>query len=173
MVLSRSERILPTTALLVALAFGALSGHVIDGFDMSADAGDDYQDFNVTASYATAAAGTQNNLTPSYRSGYDSGTPITDSDLQCLSELPVDKLLRIRKTLRYVSHMLDGVEQQQQQQPKRQSWAATANWQTNRTADESGENRRMNGGYANDKGSQTHRAVDGAHASALMMDQFK
>lgn len=32
--------------------------------------------------------------------------PITDSDLQFLRELPVDKLLRIRKTVRFVSHMM-------------------------------------------------------------------
>lgn len=32
--------------------------------------------------------------------------PIAASDLQCLQELPVDELLKIRKSLRVVSHMM-------------------------------------------------------------------
>lgn len=93
---------------------------------VSASANDDnVRVFNVSASYVTTSlhsdvdednGGTDvdafpfNGTTPTSWSG-DSGTsmavaPITDSDLQFLRELPVDKLLRIRKTVRFVSHMM-------------------------------------------------------------------
>lgn len=77
------------------------------------DAPVDYHSFNVSASYGIGSAGGASGdvRSSSTRTAAPSLSVITDSDLQCLSELPVEKLLRIRKTLRYVSHMLDtGVE---------------------------------------------------------------
>lgn len=124
--------------------------------------------FNVTASYATGP--------PS------AGTPtvITDSDLQCLSELPVEKLLRIRKTLRYVSHMLDaggaksGPALQQHSYPA-ETVHAMVGQRRNGPAAVPEPVAATRGRYVGADGytfEGAHRA-DGAQAAALMMDQIK
>lgn len=132
----------------------------------AADDGDTHA-FNVTASYVTAPPSA---ATP---------TVITDSDLQCLSELPVDKLLRIRKTLRYVSHMLDADGDATAPPARRHSYPvdtlhAMVGQRRNgpaTQAEHAGARSRYVGsdGYAFEG---VHRA-DGAQAAALMMDQIK